>query len=402
MTRQPIISLLWNVLIVYILFSLCRLLFLLVNWTAYAGTLTWGHGLSLFAAGLIFDTTAILYTNALVVVAMLLPCHLKERAAYYGAVRWIYVICNTVAVWANLADCVYFTYTGKRTTTSVFAEFSHEGAGGMAKIMGEQLLANWPLVLVGLLVPCLLWWFFRPRWSKADRSATAFSNLPLYYIRMVVALVLAIPLSIGAIRGGFTTAVRPITISNANQYVDRPAETGIVLNTPFSIYRTLGKTPMRVPDYMSDSEASALYSPVHEPADSVAFQPKNVVVLILESFSKQHFGFYNRTLRGGTYRGFTPFLDSLIAHGAMTWQYSYANGRKSIEGMPSVLSSLQLCGATLPDACLAQPHVGAGPRTGRAEGLLDGLLPRSPERFDGISSLCPCHRIPGVLWQDGI
>ncbi len=145
---------------------------------------------------------------------------------------------------------------------------------------------------------------------------------------------------IGAIRGGFTKATRPITISNANQYVDRPVETGIVLNTPFSIFRTLKKTPFVVPDYMSDEEANALYTPLHTPADSVAFTPRNVVVLILESFSKQHFGFYNRTLRGGSYKGFTPFLDSLLKSSAMTYRYSYANGRKSIEGMPSVLSSL--------------------------------------------------------------
>ena len=44
--------------------------------------------------------------------------------------------------------------------------------------------------------------------------------------------------------------------------------------------------------------------------------------------------------KGGRSVGFTPFLDSLIANHAMTWQYSYANGRKSIEGMPSTLSSL--------------------------------------------------------------
>ena len=128
--------------------------------------------------------------------------------------------------------------------------------------------------------------------------------------------------------------------SNANQYVNVPAETGIVLNTPFSIYRTLSKKPMIVPNYMSDAEAAQYFSPIHEANDSVAFQPKNVVVIILESFSKQHMGYYNPTLRGGAYRKFTPFIDSLITHGAMTWQYSYANGRKSIEGMPSTLSSL--------------------------------------------------------------
>lgn len=157
---------------------------------------------------------------------------------------------------------------------------------------------------------------------------------------MTLALLLAIPLCIGGMRGGFTAAVRPITISNANQYVNQPSETGIVLNTPFAIYRTLGKKQMVVPDYMSDEEASALFTPIHQPADSVKFEAKNVVVFILESFGKQHFGFYNQTLRGGQYKGYTPFLDSLITHGAMTWQYSYANGRRSIEGMPSVLSSL--------------------------------------------------------------
>ena len=165
-------------------------------------------------------------------------------------------------------------------------------------------------------------------------------SIKRYYVTQVLALLIAIPLCIGAIRGGFTKATRPITISNANQYVNRPAETGIVLNTPFSILRTMKKTPFVVPDYMSDEEAQALYTPLHQPNDSAAFTPRNVVVIILESYSKQHIGFYNRTLRGGSYQGFTPFLDSLLTTQAMTWRYSYANGRKSIEGMPSVLSSL--------------------------------------------------------------
>lgn len=339
-THHPIAAVLCNLLVVYVLFTICRLTFLLTNWSLYAGTLSWSHGLSLFAAGLIFDTTAILYTNALVIVMMLFPLHWKERPAYYRVVRWIYVVCNSVAIWANLADCVYFPYTGKRTTNTVFDEFSHEGVGGMTKILAEQFLANWYLVILGLVISWLLWRLFVPRWKRGMNDAVEHRSLSAYYLKMVPTLVLAVPLSIAAIRGGFTKAVRPITISNANQYVKRAAETGIVLNTPFSIYRTLGNKPMVVPHYMSKEEATALFSPLHEPTDSVAFQPKNVVVLILESFGKQHFGFYNQTLRGGHYKGFTPFLDSLITHGAMTWQYSYSNGRKSIEGMPSSLSSL--------------------------------------------------------------
>jgi phosphoglycerol transferase MdoB-like AlkP superfamily enzyme len=336
-TRSPILSLLWNLLVVYVMFMVCRVIFVLANWTIYSGTLTWGHTLELFGAGLIFDTSAILYTNALVSVMMLFPLHWKEKQGYYKIVRWIYVICNSVAIYANLIDCVYFPFTGKRTTTSVFAEFSHEGAGNMAKIFAEQFLANWYLVVVAALISWLLWKLFRPVPSKVSSFST---RLPVYYITQVVVMLLAIPLFVAGMRGGFTTAVRPITISNANQYADRPAETGIILNTPFSIYRTLSKKPMLVPDYMSEQEATALFSPLHTPNDTAAFKPMNVVVFILESFSKQHFGYYNRTLRNGTYKGFTPFLDSLITHHALTWQYSYANGRKSIEGMPSTLSSL--------------------------------------------------------------
>lgn len=336
-TRSPILSLLWNLLVVYVMFMVCRVIFVLANWTIYSGTLTWGHTLELFGAGLIFDTSAILYTNALVSVMMLFPLHWKEKQGYYKIVRWIYVICNSVAIYANLIDCVYFPFTGKRTTTSVFAEFSHEGAGNMAKIFAEQFLANWYLVVVAALISWLLWKLFRPVPSKVSSFST---RLPVYYITQVVVMLLAIPLFVAGMRGGFTTAVRPITISNANQYADRPAETGIILNTPFSIYRTLSKKPMLVPDYMSEQEAMALFSPLHTPNDTAAFKPMNVVVFILESFSKQHFGYYNRTLRNGTYKGFTPFLDSLITNHALTWQYSYANGRKSIEGMPSTLSSL--------------------------------------------------------------
>ena len=335
-SNMPLAAVLWDLLVVYIAYTLCRGVFLALNWSLYAGTLTWSHGLGLFGAGLLFDTPAILYTNAIILLMLLLPLHWKERTGFYRVARWIYTIVNSIAVYVNLMDCVYFPFTGKRTTASVFAEFSNESTGEMLKIFGGQFLSHWYLVLLAGLVTWCFWKAFRPNPKSLRKPAT----LGQYYTIQSISLLIAVPLCIGAIRGGFTKSTRPITISNANQYVNRPAETGIVLNTPFSIFRTLKKTPFVVPDYMSDAEAQVLYTPLHQPNDSVAFTPRNVVVLILESFSKQHIGFYNKTLRNGNYTGFTPFLDSLITHSAMTYRYSYANGRKSIEGMPSVLSSL--------------------------------------------------------------
>ena len=335
-SSSTVAGLIWDLLVVYSAYTLCRVVFLALNWSLYAGTLTFGHTLELFGAGLLFDTPAILYTNAIILLMFLLPLHWKEQPVFYRVARWIYTIVNSIAVYINLMDCVYFPFTGKRTTASVFAEFGNESTGEMLKIFGGQFLSHWYLVLLAALITWAFWKLFRPCPEQVKKPA----GLVRYYLLRILALVITIPLCIGAIRGGFTKATRPITISNANQYVNRPAETGIVLNTPFSIFRTLKKTPFVVPDYMSDEEAAALYSPLHQPSDSAAFTPRNVVVLILESYSKQHIGFYNQTLRNGTYKGFTPFLDSLITQGAMTFKYSYANGRKSIEGMPSVLSSL--------------------------------------------------------------
>ena len=335
-SSSTVAGLIWDLLVVYFAYTLCRAAFLALNWSLYAGTLTFGHTMELFGAGLLFDTPAILYTNAIILLMFLLPLHWKERPCYYRVARWIYTIVNSIAVYMNLMDCVYFPFTGKRTTASVFAEFGNESTGEMLKIFGGQFLSHWYLVLLAALITWAFWKLFRPCPDQVKKPA----GLARYYLMRLLALVVAIPLCIGAIRGGFTKATRPITISNANQYVNRPAETGIVLNTPFSIFRTLKKTPFVVPDYMSDEEAAALYTPLHQPNDGAAFTPRNVVVLILESYSKQHIGFYNQTLRNGTYKGFTPFLDSLITQGAMTFKYSYANGRKSIEGMPSVLSSL--------------------------------------------------------------
>ena len=64
-------------------------------------------------------------------------------------------------------------------------------------------------------------------------------------------------------------------------------------------------------------------------------------MLIVESFGREYIGALNRTLDDSRYRGYTPFVDSLIAH-SVTFKYSYSNGRKSIDGMPSILSGIPM------------------------------------------------------------
>ena len=65
---------------------------------------------------------------------------------------------------------------------------------------------------------------------------------------------------------------------------------------------------------------------------TLKFNKENVVVIILESFSKEY-----TSLGGG--KSLTPFLDSLMGQ-SLTFINGFSNGTKSIEGIPAILSSL--------------------------------------------------------------
>ena len=323
-----------NILLAYAVFMVARLVFFAVNISYFADYLSWKLIADMLRGALAFDTSAIIYVNALYVLLVLFPLHKKETKGYASFTKWTYILLNAVALAANLADCVYFGFTNRRTTASVFDEFSNEG--NLGGIIGVEMLRHWYLVVIFAVVVWLMWRLYRrqPVWRKGN-------SLRAYYISQVLCLALAVPLCIGGIRGGFGHAVRPITISNANQYVNRPIEAGVVLNTPFSIIRTIGKKPFVTPVYMTDEQMAATYTPVHYAVPGKTFSAKNVVVLIVESFGSEYIGTLNSDLDGGSYRGFAPFVDSLMTQGT-TFKYCFSNGRKSIDGMPSVLSGIPM------------------------------------------------------------
>ena len=321
--RLPVVALLCNLLIVFVLFSLTRLVFVWCNSSLYSDHMTSGYLFHLMKAGLHFDMTAILYLNSWMILAFLLPLHYKENGRFYTVMRWLFVVLNFIGLSANLCDCAYFPFTGRRTTWNVLQEFGNEG--NFLTIIMNEALPYWYLFILAGVFAWVLWKCFR----APDCHQTLLPrHLFLYYLSQFALLALGSWLTVAGMRGGFTKAVRPITISNANQYVDHAIDAGIVLNTPFSIMRTIGKKPFVERHYLSDEDALKLYSPLHQPSDSVQFRPMNVVVFILESFGKQAMA-----------RGYMPFLTELAQKG-LSFEYSYSSGRKSIDGMPSVLSSI--------------------------------------------------------------
>ena len=327
-TYSPLLAVLWNLLLVYVVYQIARLEYYLEN-TDY---LT--YSFKAWRGGLLFDTSAIIYTNALYILLMLLPF---KQSDYQRCCKWLYLIINGVALAINLADSVYFQYTMRRTTTTVFSEFSNEG--NLGSIIGTEFIHHWYLVLLFMGVMWLLW--------------RLYATPKKHHALNLASLILIVPLCVAGIRGGFTTAVRPITISNANQYTQRPTDAALVLNTPFSLIRTIGKNVFTIPAYFeNEADMEAIYSPVHHPisprlsrdsriSSDSSFTRKNIVVLIVESFGREYIGALNKDLEGGKYKGYTPYVDSLI-NKSTTFRYSFCNGRKSIDGMPSILSSIPM------------------------------------------------------------
>lgn len=310
------LAVLWNVLLVYVVYMIGRLAYYVENLQYF------NFSFDTIRGGLLFDTSAIVYTNALWIVLMLLPWRMDKPC------KWLFMTVNGLALAMNLADSVYFQYTMRRTTSTVFSEFSNEG--NLGSIFGTEFLNHWYLVLLFAIIMFALWRLYAipQRYHKA--------NLATFLI--------AIPLCIAGARGGFTGAVRPITISNANQYAQRPTDAALILNTPFAILRTIDINEFTIPDYFdNEAELEAIYTPIHNAirTNSTNFSKKNVVILIIESFGREYIGALNHDLDGGQYKGYTPCVDSLIAH-STTFRYSFCNGRKSIDGMPSILSSIPM------------------------------------------------------------
>ncbi len=324
---HPIVTVVCNLLLAYVLYFVARIAFWLENYSYFHEHLGGKEMLEIMSGGLVFDTSAILVTHIPYIVLLMLTPWRKIA-------KWVYIVINALALVMNLADCVYFRYTMRRTTTTVFSEFQNES--NLGGIFGAELINHWYLVLLFIGLVYILWKFYR---TPGDVKGMKWW---IWYPSQILLLAAMAPFVVAGIRGGFTTAVRPITISNANQYVNRPMDAALVLNTPFSIYRTIGKDVFEVPEYYKDQqEMASVYNPIHVPHDSIPMVKKNVVVLIVESFGREYIGALNKTLENGKYKGYTPFVDSLVAQ-STTFTHTYCNGRKSIDGMPSILSSIPM------------------------------------------------------------
>lgn len=335
-TLRTALSIITNLLLAYVAYSICRAAFLLENWDQYSLTMTWQSAWKIFRGGIWFDTSAICYTNILYIVLAMLPFASPKNGWYKRLTKYVYLIPNALCIILNLGDSVYYPFGHHRITTRTFNEFGNED--NLGRIFGIEFINHWYLVLLAAVLIFGMYKLYQPStlhfikhtWKK--------------WVVNIVAIGATVVVAIWGMRGAtFFTSTRPIALSNAQQFATRPSEANVVLNTPFSLIRTIGKRPPMVPKYYTTgAELDSVYTPLHHAApDSIAPKKKNVVILIVESFATEFIGGLNnnRALDDSTYRGYTTWMDSFIPQ-TLTFETTLANTGVSIDAMPAILSSI--------------------------------------------------------------
>jgi len=324
-----------NILLILAVYPLSRLFFYLTAGDLFPDV-TPAHLAEMMGGGVRFDLTAVLYLSSVYLVLMLIPFRFRERPAYRTAARWFFLVPNIIGVIVNSIDMVYARFSDRRTTITFFSEFGNDN--NLLRIAAEGMVQYWYVSVFCIAMLILLVLLTR---SGAKTQSPA--RNAVYYPVETALLCISVYFTIIGMRGGFGAYTRPITLSNALQYTDRPRETLLVLNTPFSIMRSTEGSVYHNPHYFPEAELARHMTPEHGNGQVIPHKlgRYNVVIVILESFSKEYTGYFNRHLDGGAYSGYTPFLDSLLAN-SITYTRSFASGRKSIDAMPSVLSSIPM------------------------------------------------------------
>ncbi len=330
--RNIPVVLVYRISLIMILFTLARIGFYVFNHKMFPGV-TIPEFLTILKGGLLFDLSAVVYINMIFILLHIIPFDIRYREKYQGFVKYLFFITNGIALAINGMDYVYYRFVFKRATADVFKTFEHES--NLVKLFFQFQMDYWQVVVYTLLLIFLMVLLY----NQVRTSRPVPANRFIYH----VVNVLAVPLIAGAVflaaLGGQKHSTRPITISNATRYVSNPRDVALVLNTPFTLIRTFGKKSLVRYEFFDEKELRQIYNPHYVPEKKGGFREENVVIIILESFAREYIGYLNPDLQEGTYEGYTPFLDSLLEM-SLTFDVTIANGKKSIEAMPSILASI--------------------------------------------------------------
>lgn len=351
--------------IVYVVLWLLRIMFYVYNYPSI-GAIESNEIWNLIRGSFKFDSANVAYSMSLFMILSLLPFRFRERNWYRTMVGFSYALGYIAIVVWNSMDTVYFHYAHKRSTAD---EFAYTDNSNTWDVILKAAAENWIITLIMFLLIIIGLWVY----TRIKYYPTKIRNNFGYYITSSLIFVVTVAMFVVMMRGGMGRAIRPITLSNAAQYVESPQKANIILSNPFCTLRTIGSSSIRYQKYFeSEEDLESIFSPYHNPsiiniADSSntskatniissnsqqTADQKNVVIFIMESLSWEHSAYLAPEIHKDNGKGYMPYMDSLMQQG-YTMHRAYANGSKSIDALPSILvsiPSLKTPFATMPQA----------------------------------------------------
>ena len=197
------------------------------------------------------------------------------------------------------------------------------------------LYTHFHLLLIYMFLFVLWIWLY----NKIVIDPNKIVKIRNYIISSVLFFLTVSTLAVMGVRGGdLKKSTRPITLIDAMDHVDNPLHADVVLNSLFTIIRTLNQEDFKIRDQFNEDELTEVLNPIKSYNRDWDTKP-NVVIFILESMGREYWGSMNQKTQIPNYISYTPFLDSLAQH-SLIYPNAFATSRKSIHGMPSVLAGI--------------------------------------------------------------
>lgn len=341
--KQEVLVLLYRIFLAYVFYQIARLLFWFFNKELIKVDSVSDY-FNLAFHGTAFDTTAILYVNALFILLSLIPIVINTKKVYQTVLFWLYFVTNGIAYAMNFGDFVYYKFSQARLTSTALNVAQHET--NIFKVFMVSI-GQHPFVLIWFIVLMTLWVFL---YKKVKITEYKPLKLIPYFIWSILVLCGTAVLVVGGIRGDFKHSTRPINLVDANRFVVNPLQGNIVLNSTFSFFRTLGTNNFKEVHFVDQKYIDDHVQPYKEYSREVENRP-NIVIFIVESFGREYSGAFNKDKNINGYVSYTPFIDSLAGQ-SLIFPNTFANGRQSIHGMSSVLAGIP----SLTDAFTSSPY----------------------------------------------
>ncbi len=251
-----------------------------------------------------FDLAVIFPVTFLVYLCLISRPRIISKALF-----WTLIFVHTIVLCGHFVDSELVNFVGRRFTKSTLYLI---GEGQITNLMKYFWMTTVTFFSLGVYL------FLNFKIFKKNNNHQF--QIKVFFPLMLLTILFA--------RGGFQE--KPISFVDA-KVIHHSFAHHMVLNTTFSAVKSFGQKPFARLNFFDQKKmiSELNLNPVLWTQNKIPdFKNKNLVIFILESFSSEYISTEN-----------TPFFLSLADKGSF-FKKSYANGRRSVEGIASILAGV--------------------------------------------------------------